>query len=196
MGRTGMCMPFEKSVAHRSVVSTQLLVAAVVVGIARPLRQTSGGAGAECFLTRVLSVCNHSQAQRRRSEMQLRNLERERPLDFFPVDVDHDGEEYTQKFLQLETEIYQAMAARLMSNYMFLCDPYIPVQSAEALEEVKKVDGGKGKLYSLGGESEVNALFYLPVQEAREISRPLQAVNKLFVSLSRQRKREQKDRET
>ncbi|PHJ22258.1 hypothetical protein CSUI_003887 [Cystoisospora suis] len=134
-----------------------------------------------------------SLAQHRRSEMQLKNLERERPLDFFPVDVDHDGEEYTQKFLQAETEIYQCMTARLMSNYMFLCDPYIPVQSLEALEEIKRIDNGKGKVYSLegdktggGGEAkeEINALFYLPIQEARQLSRPMHAVHKLFNHLT------------
>ncbi|PFH35557.1 hypothetical protein BESB_052080 [Besnoitia besnoiti] len=124
-----------------------------------------------------------SVAQSRRAHLQLTNLERERALDFLPVDVEHHGEEYTQKFLQTETEMFQACAARLMGNYMFLCDPFIPVQSVEALEEVAKVAGGKGSLFSLGDD--VNALFFLPDQEKREVARPTEAVQTLMNHLKK-----------
>ncbi|KEP66652.1 UNVERIFIED_CONTAM: hypothetical protein HHA_268830 [Hammondia hammondi] len=119
-----------------------------------------------------------SVAQSRRSQLQLANLERERALDFLPVDVEHHGEEYTQKFLQYETELFQACAARLMGHFMFLCDPFIPVQSAEALSAVARVDNGKGRLFSLGDD--VNALFYLPEQQRRDVERPTQAVQTLL----------------
>eukprot|EP00922_Rhytidocystis_sp_ex-Travisia-forbesii_P021962 GHVS01032174.1.p1 GENE.GHVS01032174.1~~GHVS01032174.1.p1 ORF type:complete len:619 (+),score=86.43 GHVS01032174.1:259-2115(+) len=101
-------------------------------------------------------------AQRRRSALQLSEELRELPLDLQPTDADHHGDEFHLKLLNSEMKSFEQMAATLMGNYMFLCYPYIPVQTDTALYRVlaRYAEDGGGKLYSIGDD--VNALFYLP----------------------------------
>eukprot|EP00922_Rhytidocystis_sp_ex-Travisia-forbesii_P021972 GHVS01032189.1.p1 GENE.GHVS01032189.1~~GHVS01032189.1.p1 ORF type:complete len:471 (+),score=62.96 GHVS01032189.1:101-1513(+) len=102
--------------------------------------------------------------QRRRSALQLSGELRVLPLDLQPLDADHDGEEFHLNLLNSEIKAFEQVAATLMGNYMFLCYPYVPVQTDTALYRVlaKYAEDGGGKLYSIGDD--VNALFYLPTK--------------------------------
>eukprot|EP00922_Rhytidocystis_sp_ex-Travisia-forbesii_P021970 GHVS01032186.1.p1 GENE.GHVS01032186.1~~GHVS01032186.1.p1 ORF type:complete len:638 (-),score=113.76 GHVS01032186.1:128-2041(-) len=100
--------------------------------------------------------------QRRRSAEQLANELREVPLDMQPLDANHHGEDFHLKLLNTEIKTFEQIAATLMGNYMFLCYPYIPVQTDTALYRViaKYADTGGGHMFTIG--EDVNALFFLP----------------------------------
>ncbi|SBS83071.1 conserved protein, unknown function [Plasmodium ovale] len=100
-------------------------------------------------------------AQRRRKHHQLLGVRRETPLELQPVDYEHKGEEFHLKLLHHFKDYQNLVLSRLMSNYIFLCEPYVPVQTKEGLENILKVHSG-GKLYKLNSGGEVNCLFFLP----------------------------------
>ncbi|KOB87426.1 hypothetical protein PFDG_03461 [Plasmodium falciparum Dd2] len=91
----------------------------------------------------------------RRKQNQLKTVKREVPLELQPLDYEHKGEEFHLKLLQHFKEYQNLVIARLMSNYIFLCDPYIPVQTRESLQGVLN-RFKRGKLYKLVSHSCVN----------------------------------------
>ncbi|CAD2086162.1 conserved protein, unknown function [Plasmodium vinckei brucechwatti] len=99
-------------------------------------------------------------AQKRRKSYQLSTAKREVPLELQPSDYEHKGEEYHLKLLNHFKDYQNLVLSRLMSNYIFLCDPFIPIQSKEGLNNILKMNDG-GKLYKLNNDN-VNCLFYLP----------------------------------
>ncbi|GAW80703.1 hypothetical protein, conserved [Plasmodium gonderi] len=99
-------------------------------------------------------------AQRRRKNYQLSTEKREVPLELQPTDYEHKGEEYHMKLLQHFRDYQNLVLSRLMAHYIFLCDPFIPVQTMEMLQYVLRSYEG-GKLYKLNND-QVNCLFYLP----------------------------------
>lgn len=119
-----------------------------------------------------------SVAQRRRAHFQLENLERERALEMQPINFHADGEEHYQKFINNEVKNTEMFVARLMGNYMFLCHPFVPIQSTFSLLNVMSIDNGRGEIYSFGDD--VNALFYLPVESYRFIPSPRIAFNSMM----------------
>ena len=108
--------------------------------------------------------------QRRRRAMQEASLSRELPLEFTPLDMDHDGESYYEQWVQRENEITQLTVGRLMGNYCFLSEA-VPVQTEAALLRLAETDG---KFYSIGDD--VNAVFFKPAKAADEID-PVAAFN-------------------
>jgi len=62
------------------------------------------------------------------------------------------------KAIAHENSAMEFAVARLMGNYMFICEPFIPVQTRLGMYRALASDGGKGKFYSFGDD--VNALFY------------------------------------
>ncbi|CEM28865.1 unnamed protein product [Vitrella brassicaformis CCMP3155] len=127
-----------------------------------------------------------SVTQRRRSVFQMEKEARVMALDMQPLDYEHDGDEFHQKFIATEKAQFESVAARLMGNFILFCYPYIPVQTTTALHRALGVDDGQGKLYSLGDD--VNALFYKPGIPT-EFPKPSDAFNSLMdhVTLSGQR---------
>ena len=77
-----------------------------------------------------------------------------------PLDYQHDGEKFHLKLLEAETSKFESIVARLMGNYIFLCDTstYVPVQTLSALQTAMLFDGSQGKLYTIGDD--VTCLFY------------------------------------
>jgi len=81
-------------------------------------------------------------------------------MDFTPGDLEHDGQDYWMKLIAKESAVTELTVARLMGNFIFLSDEYVPVQSGKAFYKALLMDGGKGTFYSLG--SDVHCLFYKP----------------------------------
>lgn len=102
-------------------------------------------------------------AVKRKNYVQLETGKREVPLELQPVDYEHHGEEFHLKLLQHFRDFQNLVLSRLMANFIFLCDPYIPIQTKQSLETVQKKY--KGKLYKLNNETTSgNCLFYLPTE--------------------------------
>jgi len=99
---------------------------------------------------------------RRKAQAHLDSLARHCDMDFTPSDLEHDGEAYWAKMIAKETAVTELTVARLMGNFIFLSDEYIPVQSGAAFYKALLADGGKGTFYSLG--SDVHCLFYKPAE--------------------------------
>mmetsp|Transcript_22963 Transcript_22963/g.41869 ORF Transcript_22963/g.41869 Transcript_22963/m.41869 type:complete len:572 (-) Transcript_22963:158-1873(-) len=100
--------------------------------------------------------------QRRRSAVQTAGLLRAAALDFHPNDLEHDGEAYYMKLIAKESAMTELLVGRLMGNFIFLSDDYVPVQTGSAFYAALLTDGGKGTFYSLG--SDVHCLFYKPAE--------------------------------
>jgi len=84
-------------------------------------------------------------------------------MDFQPHDLEHDGEAYWLKMIAKESAVTELTVGRLMGNFIFLSDGYVPVQTGAAFYKALQADGGKGTFYSLGGD--VHCLFYKPAQD-------------------------------
>ncbi|SOV10865.1 conserved protein, unknown function [Plasmodium gaboni] len=94
-------------------------------------------------------------SQLRRKTYQLKTVKRQVPLELQPLDYENKGEEFHLKLLNHFKEYQNLVLARLMSNYIFLCDPYIPIQTSESLKGV--LDRFKrGKLYKLVSHKNAN----------------------------------------
>ena len=111
--------------------------------------------------------------QRRRRIEQEAAVAQETALTGLPADVEHDGEGFALKTIAKENVTFEFMTARLMGNYMFLCEPYIPVQTRLGMYKALASDGGKGKFYSFGDD--VNALFYKTTDTA--LPSPVESLN-------------------
>jgi hypothetical protein len=98
-------------------------------------------------------------------------------MDFTPNDLEHDGEAYWMKMIAKESAVTELTVARLMGNFIFLTDDYVPVQTGKAFYKAMLMDSGKGTFFSLG--SDVHCLFYKP---AESLSMP--APKECFTSLA------------
>jgi hypothetical protein len=99
---------------------------------------------------------------RRKAQAHSASLARICDMDFHPHDLDHDGEAYWMKLIGKEAAVTELTVARLMGNFIFLSDDYIPVQTGQAFYKALLVDNGKGAFYSLGND--VHCLFYKPAE--------------------------------
>merc|ERR1711957_959399 len=84
--------------------------------------------------------------------------------DFHPSDLEHDGEAFFSKLIAKESAITELAVGRLMGNFIFFSDAYIPVQTGAAFYKALTTDGGKGTFHTLG--SDVHCLFYKPAGES------------------------------
>jgi len=100
---------------------------------------------------------------RRKAQAHTSSMARVCDMDFHPHDLEHDGEAYWMKMIARENAVTELTVARLMGNFIFLSDGYIPVQTGAAFYKALLADGGKGTFYSLGGD--VHCLFYKPAGE-------------------------------
>jgi len=100
---------------------------------------------------------------RRKAQAHTSSMARVCDMDFHPHDLEHDGEGYWMKMIAKESAITELTVARLMGNFIFLSDGYVPVQTGAAFYKALLMDGGKGTFYSLG--SDVHCLFYKPAEE-------------------------------
>jgi len=100
---------------------------------------------------------------RRKAQAHTASMARTCELDFHPSDVEHDGEGYWMKMIAKESAVTEMTVARLMGNFIFLSDGYVPVQTGAAFYKALLMDGGKGTFHSLGGD--VHCLFYKPAEE-------------------------------
>lgn len=144
----------------------------------------------------AFSVC-FLQAQRRRAALQTSTLAREAALDFLPLDVDHDGFTATMEFLRDEQEVLLASVSRLMGDYAFLCDPFVPCASAREAVEVMELHGADGQWFSLSPlEGEARFLFYLPKNAAsRTPPSPVSALERVMVRQGRCLRRDAGERQ-
>lgn len=108
--------------------------------------------------------------QRRKRQAHEATLERESHHDFHPHDLEHDGEAHFAKLISKEVAANELLAARLMGNFIFFSDGYVPVQTGTAFYRAIQTDGCKGTFYSLGND--VNCLFYKPAGEALKMPDP------------------------
>jgi hypothetical protein len=99
--------------------------------------------------------------QKRRRQIQLKNLEMERGLELSPEDPEHDGFDFYSDLVQKENSRTEIQVGKLMANFIFLNDA-IPIQSESAL---LRVDEETGSFYSLGDD--INCIFYRPKDEAK-----------------------------
>jgi len=99
---------------------------------------------------------------RRKAQAHNASLARICDMEYHPHDLEHDGEAYWMKMIARESAVTELTVARLMGNFIFLSDDYVPVQTGAALYKALLVDGGKGTFYSLG--SDVHCLFYKPAE--------------------------------
>jgi len=97
---------------------------------------------------------------RRKQTSSEASLARVTTMDFFPEDLDGQGDTHFANLIATEKASTELAAARLMGNFILFSDDYIPVQSGHALYAALQSDGGKGTFYSLGGD--VHCLFYKP----------------------------------
>merc|ERR1719188_2860966 len=74
------------------------------------------------------------------------------------------------KLIGRESSMTDLTVGRLMGNYIFLSDGYIPVQTGTAFYRALQTDGGKGTFYSLG--TDVHCLFYKPAGEDLQMPDP------------------------
>jgi hypothetical protein len=117
--------------------------------------------------------------QRKRRAAQEKGDLREAHLDMFPHDNDHDGASHFAGMIGKHNSLMESCVARLMGNYMFLCEPYTPIQTTSALYRALASDGGAGKFYSMGDD--VNALFYKSESKPPE---PVDSLNALHDHLA------------
>lgn len=101
--------------------------------------------------------------QRRKRMTHEATLAREMHHDFHPHDLEHDGEAFFSKLIAKETALTELTVGRLMGNYIFFSDGYVPVQTGTAFYRAVQMDEGKGTFFSLG--SDVHCLFYKPAEE-------------------------------
>lgn len=101
--------------------------------------------------------------QRRKAKRQVEKVARYEPDDF-GTEEGHTGEEEHMAMLTHEKNATEMTLAKLMGNFAFLCDPFVPVQSRFQLQYILSKDNygaHKGtQVYSLGDD--LNALFVLP----------------------------------
>jgi len=97
---------------------------------------------------------------RRRAQKHKESMSRTADMDFHPSDMEHDGEDYYMKLIATESAVTELTVARLMGNYIFLSDAYVPVQTGTAFFRALQVDNGEGTFYTLGDD--VHCLFYKP----------------------------------
>jgi len=100
---------------------------------------------------------------RRKAQAHTASMARVCDMDFHPHDLEHDGEAFWSKMIAKESAVTELTVARLMGNFIFLSDGYVPVQTGAAFYKALLSDGGKGTFHSLGGD--VHALFYKPAEE-------------------------------
>jgi len=100
--------------------------------------------------------------QRRKRLAHESSMSRTATHDFHPSDLDHDGEAFFSKLVAKETALTELTVGRLMGNYIFFSDGYVPVQTGTAFYRALQIDGGKGTFFSLG--SDVHCLFYRPAE--------------------------------
>merc|ERR1719229_1260562 len=105
------------------------------------------------------------------------SLAREMHHDFHPGDLEHDGEAFWAKLIAKETALTELTVGRLMGNYIFFSDGFVPVQTGTAFYKAIQTDGGKGTFYSLG--SDVHCLFYKPAGEALTMPDPQECFHAL-----------------
>ncbi|KAK2196982.1 ATP synthase [Babesia duncani] len=102
-------------------------------------------------------------AQTRKRKRQLEKVSRFEPTDL-ETGEDCNGSEINMQFLMHEKQSIEATLAYLMGNFMFLCDPLIPVTNKFQLGYILSKDGfqhhKQTQLVSLGDD--VDALFVLP----------------------------------
>mmetsp|Transcript_38204 Transcript_38204/g.91831 ORF Transcript_38204/g.91831 Transcript_38204/m.91831 type:complete len:570 (+) Transcript_38204:66-1775(+) len=118
--------------------------------------------------------------QRKRRAAQEKGDLREAQLDILPADNDHDGATHFAQMIAKHNSLVETCVARLMGNFMFLCEPYTPIQTTSALYRALASDGGAGKFYSLGDD--VNALFYKPADS--KSPEPVESLNALHDHLA------------
>lgn len=125
-------------------------------------------------------------AVKRKNELQLETGKREIALELQPIDYEHHGEEYHLKLLKHFKDYQNLILSRLMANYIFLCDPFIPIQTKQSLKDIQK--RFKGKLYKLNND-DVNSLFYLITEEQdkKQIDncKPFDALNHFYSYLKK-----------
>lgn len=100
---------------------------------------------------------------RRKAQAHNASLARICDMEYHPHDLEHDGEAYWMKMIGKETAVTELTVARLMGNFIFLSDAYVPVQTGAAFYKALLSDGGKGTFHSLGAD--VHCLFYKPAEE-------------------------------
>lgn len=119
----------------------------------------------------------YSVLHRRKKLQHEKDLSRVATMDFNPADLEHDGESYYASLIAKESAITESTTARLMGNFIFFSDSYIPVQTGQAFYGALQADGGKGTFYTLGDD--VNCLFYKPSGDALETPDPVDCFNSL-----------------
>jgi len=100
---------------------------------------------------------------RRKAQAHTSTMARVCDMDFQPHDLEHDGEAYWMKMIAKESAVTELTVARLMGNFIFLSDAYVPVQTGAAFYKALLMDGGKGTFHSLGDD--VHCLFYKTAEE-------------------------------
>jgi len=100
---------------------------------------------------------------RRKAQAHTTSMARVCDMDMQPHDLEHDGEAYYMKMIAKESAVTELTVARLMGNFIFLSDGYVPVQTGAAFYKALLSDNGKGTFHSLG--SDVHCLFYKPAGE-------------------------------
>jgi len=115
--------------------------------------------------------------QRRLRDVHTKSLAREAHHDFHPHDLEHDGEAHFMKLIGRESSMTELIVGRLMGNYIFLSDGYVPVQTGSAFYRALQSDNGQGTFYSLG--SDVHCLFYKPAGEVLPMPDPTECFTSL-----------------
>jgi len=115
--------------------------------------------------------------QRRLRKTHMATLERAVHHDFHPHDLEHDGEGHFSKLIARESATTEMTVARLMGNFIFFSDAYVPVQTGTAFYKALQMDGGKGTFFSLG--SDVHCLFYKPAGDELSLPDPVECFHSL-----------------
>jgi len=118
----------------------------------------------------------YSVLHRRKKLIHEASLSQSCTMDFNPANLETEGEAYFAKLIARESATTELAAARLMGNFIFLSDAYIPVQTGKAFYSALQTDGGKGTFLTLGGD--VNCLFYKPA-EAMPVPDPVECFDSL-----------------
>jgi len=104
-------------------------------------------------------------------------MAREMHHDFHPSDLEHDGEAFFSKLIAKESALTELTVGRLMGNYIFFSDGYVPVQTGTAFYRALQLDGGKGSFLTLG--SDVHCLFYKPASGDLTMPDPVECFHSL-----------------
>lgn len=123
---------------------------------------------------------------RRKKLIHESSLARSCTMDFNPDNLETNGEAYYAKLIARESAATELSVARLMGNFIFLTDSYVPVQTGRALYGAMQTDGGKGTFFTLGHD--VNCLFYKPAETFSDPD-PVECFNSLadYATLSGRR---------